>query len=75
MIELDTYRQTLAKIRESIAEVGGALNIETMKEHFATFATARVMLSSVTYEEAKEVYDVITEVEGVTMVDFNNYLP
>ena len=32
MIELDTYRQTLAKIRESIAEVGGALNIETMKE-------------------------------------------
>ena len=46
--------------------------IETMKEHFATFATARVMLSSVTYEEAKEVYDLITEVEGVTMVDFNN---
>ena len=32
MIELDTYRQTLVKIRESIAEVGGALNIETMKE-------------------------------------------
>ncbi|MBR4040081.1 MAG: peptide chain release factor 2 [Clostridia bacterium] len=32
MIELDTYRQTLAKVRESIVEVGGALNIETMKE-------------------------------------------
>ena len=32
MIELDTYRQLLGKIRESIVEVGGALNIETMKE-------------------------------------------
>ena len=32
MIELDTYRQLLGKIRENIAEVGGALNIETMKE-------------------------------------------
>ena len=32
MIELDTYRQTLIKVRESITEVGGALNIETMKE-------------------------------------------
>ena len=32
MIELDTYRQSLGKIRESIEEVGGALNIETMKE-------------------------------------------
>ena len=32
MIELDTYRQQLLKIRENIVEVGGALNIETMKE-------------------------------------------
>ena len=32
MIELDTYRQNLGKIRESITEVGGALNIEAMKE-------------------------------------------
>ena len=32
MIELDTYRQNLGKIRESITEVGGALNIEVMKE-------------------------------------------
>ena len=46
--------------------------IETMNEYFATFATARVMLSSVTYEEAKEVYEQISEVEGVTMVDFAN---
>ena len=32
MIELDTYRQLLGKIRENIVEVGGALNIDTMKE-------------------------------------------
>lgn len=46
--------------------------LETMNENFATFATARIMLSSVTYDEAKELYDKITEVEGVTMVDFGN---
>ena len=46
--------------------------LETMNEYFATFATARIMLSSVTYEEAKELYDKIIEVEGVTMVDFSN---
>jgi len=32
VIELDAYRQQLGKIRENIVEVGGALNIETMKE-------------------------------------------
>jgi pheromone shutdown-related protein TraB len=32
MIELDLYRQQLGKIRESIAEVGQALNIEGLKE-------------------------------------------
>lgn len=46
--------------------------IETMNEYFATFATARVMVSNVTYEEAEELYDVLVDVEGVTMVDFSN---
>ena len=46
--------------------------LETMNEHFAMFSSARLMLSNVTYDEAKEVYDQIVEVEGVTMVDFNN---
>ena len=32
MIELDTYRQQLGQIRASITEVGGALNIESLKE-------------------------------------------
>ena len=32
MIELDSYRQLLSQIRENIAKVGEALNIEGLKE-------------------------------------------
>lgn len=46
--------------------------IETMNAYFATFATARIMVSNVTYDEAKELYDVLVDVEGVTMIDFGN---
>ena len=46
--------------------------ITTMNEHFAMFSSARVMISNITYEEAKDLYDEIVEVEGVTMVDFSN---
>ena len=46
--------------------------IDTMNEHFAMFSSARVMVSNVTYEEALELYNQITGVEGVTMVDFSN---
>ena len=46
--------------------------ITTMNEYFATFSSARVMISNVTYEEAEALYHKITEVEGVTMVDFND---
>ena len=46
--------------------------ITTMNEHFAMFSSARVMISNITYEEAKTLYDEIVEVEGVTMVDFSN---
>ena len=46
--------------------------IEAMNENFASFATARVMVSNVTYDEAVELYGKISEVEGVTMVTFNN---
>ena len=46
--------------------------ITTMNEYFATFSTARIMLSNVTYDEAKALYDRIVEVHGVTMVDFAN---
>ena len=46
--------------------------LTTMNEHFAMFSSARVMISNITYEEAKVLYDEIVEVEGVTMVDFSN---
>lgn len=48
------------------------LGITTMNEHFAMFSSARVMVSNVTYDEAKALYDQIVAVEGVTMVDFSN---
>jgi len=46
--------------------------LATMNEHFAMFSSARVMVSNVTYDEAVELYQQITQVEGVTMVDFSN---
>lgn len=46
--------------------------LTTMNEHFAMFSSARVMISNVTYDEAKDLYDEIVEVEGVTMADFSN---
>ena len=46
--------------------------LATTNEHFAMFSSARVMVSSVTYEEAAQLYQQITQVEGVTMVDFSN---
>ena len=46
--------------------------ITTMNEHFAMFSSARVMISNVTFEEAHGLYEKITKVEGVTMVDFSN---
>ena len=46
--------------------------LTTMNEHFATFSSARVMITNVTYDEAKALYDEIVEIDGVTMVDFSN---
>jgi len=46
--------------------------LATMNEHFAMFSSARVMVSNVTYDEAVALYQQITQVEGVTMVDFSN---
>ena len=43
-----------------------------MNENFAVFGTAQIMVSNVTYDEAVELYEQITQVEGVTMVDFSN---
>ena len=42
-----------------------------MNENFTTFATAQVMVSNITYETAEEICEIITAVEGVTMVTFD----
>lgn len=49
-----------------------AQGLTTMNEHFASFATARIMISNITYEDAEVLYEQIVEVDGITMVDFNN---
>ena len=48
------------------------LGIEAMNENFDSFATARVMVSNVTYETALEISDTLQKVEGVTMVVFDD---
>ena len=48
------------------------LGIEAMNENFTSFATARVMVSNVTYETALEISDTLQKVEGVTMVVFDD---
>lgn len=46
--------------------------LDTMNEHFAAFASARIMISNITYEDAKILYDQIIEVDGVMLADFDN---
>ena len=42
-----------------------------MNENFTTFGTAQVMVSNITYETAEEISQIITNIEGVTMVTFD----
>lgn len=46
--------------------------LETMNDNFVTTADARVLISNITYDDAKALYDKIVEVDGVSMVTFNN---
>ena len=48
------------------------LGIEAMNENFVSFATARVMVSNITYDTALEINDTLQKVEGVTMVVFDD---
>ena len=48
------------------------LGIEAMNENFATIATARVMVSNVTYETAQELYEKLSSINGIAMVAFDN---
>ena len=42
-----------------------------MNENFVTFATAQIMVSNITYETAEDIYDIISEIDGVDMVTFD----
>ena len=42
-----------------------------MNENFTPFATAQIMVSNITYETAEAIHEILTAVEGVTMVTFD----
>ena len=46
--------------------------IVAMNENFTTFGTAQVMVANVTYETAQELYASLQEVDGVSMVVFDD---
>lgn len=46
--------------------------IEAMNENFVAAATARVMVSNITYENATQLADQLAAVEGIAMVTFDN---
>ena len=46
--------------------------IEAMNENFVSFATARVMVSNITYDTAEDIYETLQSVEGVSMVVFDD---
>ena len=43
-----------------------------MNENFATFGTAQVMVSNITYETAQEICDTLTAIDGIDMVTFDD---
>ena len=43
-----------------------------MNENFTTFGSARIMVSNITYEMAEEIVAIITDIEGVDMVTFDD---
>ena len=45
--------------------------IDLMDREFTTFATAKVMVTNITYDKAQELSDLICEVEGVKSVEFD----
>ena len=46
--------------------------LTVMNDNFIAFGTARVMVSNITYETAEEIFDILTEIEGVDMVTFDD---
>ena len=46
--------------------------IVVMNDNFTTFATAKVMVSNISYQTAEEIKDMLEDVEGVQMISFDN---
>lgn len=45
--------------------------LELMDEQFTTYGTARIMVSNITYAQAEKLADSIREMDGVSMLDFD----
>ena len=43
-----------------------------MNENFTTFATAQIMVSNITYDTAEKICQIISAIDGVQMVTFDN---
>lgn len=52
-------------------EVETRQGLDAMNDNFAAFATARIMVSNITYETAERLSEALTEVEGVMMLTFD----
>ena len=46
--------------------------IDVMNRNFTTFATAKVMVSNITYQTAEEIRDELLEIDGIQMVNFDD---
>jgi len=46
--------------------------IDAMNANFAVTGTGRVMVSNVTYETAEQIFEDMSEIEGITMVTFDD---
>lgn len=53
-------------------EVETRQGIEAMNQNFASFATARIMVSNVSYETAEEIYDWMSRIDGIMTVTFDD---
>lgn len=53
-------------------EVETRQGLEAMNENFAAFATARIMVTNITYETAEEIYEDLLEVDGIMMLTFDD---
>ena len=53
-------------------EVETRQGLEAMNANFASFATAKIMVTNITYETAEEIYEDLQEIEGIMMLTFDD---